>query len=296
MAPAVQPVVVVHAGAGAWHGDMEAQLAACRHGLAGAIAAARAALDRGDGAVEAVCAAVTALEDCALFNAGVGSALCADGTVQMSASLMRGADRAAGAVAGLRSVRNPIRAAAAVLDSPQVLLMGPDADRRAAAGGADCLPNQAFVTERQRHRLRDHVHGEDHGTVGAVVRDATGALAAGTSTGGVTAQPPGRVGDSPLIGAGTWADARVAVSCTGDGEYFIRAAAAASVAGGVAAGGALSDCAATVLADVRSLGGYGGLIALAADGEVATPYTSQTMLHGIWRPGAEADIRIPPPG
>ena len=297
MRPAAgEPVVVVHAGAGAWHAEMPAALGECRRGLADALDAARAALAGGGDALAAVCAAVAVLEDCPLFNAGVGSALCRDGSVQMSASVMRGRDRQAGGVAALSGARHPIQVAAAILDSPQVLLVGPDADRMAAARGHECLPNDAFVTERQRRRLRDHVHGEDHGTVGAVVRDASGMLCAATSTGGVTAQPPGRVGDSPLIGAGTWADGQVAVSCTGDGEYFIRALAAAQVGVRVGAGETLADAADAVLADVRALGGYGGLIAVGANGEVAMPYTTETMLHGVWRPGGPVAVRVPAPG
>ena len=295
MISAGTPVVVVHAGAGAWHSDMPAQLDDCRRGLSDALEAARAALAQGADAVTVACAAVAVLEDYPLFNAGIGSALCSDGSVQMSASVMRGRDRQAGGVAALSGARHPIQAAAAVLDSPQVLLVGPDADRLAADRGHECLPNETFVTERQRRRLRDHVHGEDHGTVGAVVRDESGLLAAATSTGGVTAQPPGRVGDSPLIGAGTWADGRVAVSCTGDGEFFIRAFAAAQVGVRVGAGETLARAADAVLADVRALGGYGGLIAVGRDGEVAMPYTTETMLHAVWRPQAQADIRIPPP-
>lgn len=274
---------------------MPAALSDSRRGLSDALTAARAALDAGADAVQAACAAVAVMEDWPLFNAGIGSALCTDGTVQMSASVMRGPDRQAGGVAALTRARHPVQTAAAVLHSDQVLLVGPDGDRFAADHGVESLANEAFVTERQRRRLHEHVHGDDHGTVGAVVRDHAGALAAATSTGGVTAQPPGRVGDSPLIGAGTWADDRVAVSCTGDGEFFIRALAAAQVGVRVAAGETLTAAADAVLADVRALGGYGGLIAVDRDGRVTAPYTTDTMLHGVWRAGEEATVRVPAP-
>ena len=185
------------------------------------------------------------MESFPLFNAGHGSALCSDGSVELSASVMRGSDRAAGAVALVRRTRHPVAAAVALLDQPEVLLVGDGADAHAAAIGLEQVEPRAFVTERQRRRLAERLAGElrrKHGaggaepekfgaggaepeTVGAVCLDANGSLAAATSTGGLNGQRPGRVGDSPLIGAGTWADNRVAVSCTGQGEAFIRAAA-----------------------------------------------------------------------
>jgi L-asparaginase / beta-aspartyl-peptidase len=289
------PVVVIHAGAGAGRAVL-AQEARCRATLSEALLSARDALESGADATAAVQAAVRILEDFELFNAGHGAALCSDGSAELSAALMRGSDRAAGAVAALRRTRQPIDAAAGVLESHQVLLMGQAGDRFAAEMGIEQVPNDYFITDRQRDFLEDRLAGagEAHGTVGAVCLDAQGRLAAATSTGGITGQPPGRVGDSPLIGAGTWADDRVAVSCTGDGEMFVRAAAAHSVAALVARGNALSEATAAVLADVGSLGGQGGLIAVDAHGHAAMPFVTNAMPRGLWRPGQDPVVAIGP--
>ena len=169
------------------------------------------------------------MEGFPLFNAGYGSVLCSDGSVEMSAAVMRGSDRAAGAMALLRRTRHPIAAARTLLEEPVVLLAGERADAHAAAQGLEQHDPSEFVTDRQRRRLERWLsrrEESDRGTVGAVCLDASGRLAAATSTGGRLGQRPGRVGDSPLIGAGTWADPRLAVSCTGAGESFIRAGAA----------------------------------------------------------------------
>jgi beta-aspartyl-peptidase (threonine type) len=214
--------------------------------------------------------------------------LCADGSVEMSAAAMRGSDRAAGAVAIVRRSRYPILAARAVMDaSPHVLLVGDAGDRHAAHAGVEQRDPSYFVTDRQRDRL--HTIGSDfaRGTVGAVCLDSDGGLAAGTSTGGRRGQLPGRVGDTPLIGAGTWADARVAVSCTGDGEAFIRAAAAHQLAARLEHGAALEDAATATLQDIERLDGRGGVIAVDADGAVAVPFTADAMNRGLWRAGAE---------
>jgi isoaspartyl peptidase/L-asparaginase-like protein (Ntn-hydrolase superfamily) len=167
--------------------------------------------------------------------------------------------------------------------------------RQALERGAERRLNDYFITDRQRQRLREHTTAKDHGTVGAVCLDTHGVLAAATSTGGITAQPPGRVGDTPLIGAGTWADKRVAVSCTGTGEAFIRAGAAARLATLVECGASLVEAADRVLADVSALGGSGGLIAVDASGHTATPYTTETLLHAVWRSGSNPNVRIPRP-
>jgi beta-aspartyl-peptidase (threonine type) len=234
-------------------------------------------------------AAVRSLESFELFNAGRGSALCADGSVEMSAGLMRGDDRAAGAVAGVRTVEHPIEAARAVLDSSQVLVIGEAAERLAARAGATTHPPPWFVTERQRQRLASRAAG-DRGTVGAVVLDGAGRLAAATSTGGITGQPSGRVGDTPIIGAGTWADDRVAISCTGEGEAFIRVGVSRQIALAVARGATLELACRPALADVVELGGAGGLIALGADGHSTLPFTTEAMPRGRWRAGEEPEV------
>ncbi len=289
------PVVVIHAGAGAGRAVL-AQEERCRAALHEALDSARVALESGAGAAVAAEAAVRVLEDCDLFNAGRGAALNAEGTVELSAALMRGTDRAAGAVAGLRRTREPITAARWVLESDQVLLIGDDGDAFAAARGVEQVANDYFITERQRAFLQSRLAGagEAHGTVGAVCRDGEGGLAAATSTGGISGQPAGRVGDSPLIGAGTWADDRVAVSCTGDGEMFVRSVAAHSVSTGLARGRSLAEAAGAVLADVGSLGGEGGLIAVDAHGEAVAPFLTAAMPRGLWRPGGEPHVAIGP--
>jgi isoaspartyl peptidase/L-asparaginase-like protein (Ntn-hydrolase superfamily) len=225
------------------------------------------------------------MESFPLFNAGYGSALCADGSIEMSAALMRGSDRAAGAVAAIKRTKHPIVAAQALLGSEQVLMIGEHADEYAAAHGAEQWEPSMFVTERQRKRLQARLAWREHGTVGAVCLDSAGALAAATSTGGRTGQPPGRVGDTPLIGAGTWADQHLAVSCTGEGEAFIRAGAARLLGALLEQGIALDMAARTVLAEVGRVGGRGGLIALDGHGEVTMPFTTEAMQRGVWRPG-----------
>jgi L-asparaginase / beta-aspartyl-peptidase len=296
---ATAPVLVIHAGAGDAATELGEHDGACRDALLAALGAGRRVLEAGGDAVDAAQAAVAEMESCELFNAGRGSALCSDGSVQMSAAVMRGSDRAAGAVAGVTRTEHPILAARFVLDSEQVLLAGEWADRRAAALGAVQRDNAFFVTQRQRARFdsrtADPARGSigagmadhDRGTVGAVCLDAQRMLAAATSTGGVSGQPPGRVGDSPLIGAGTWADQRVAVSCTGDGEAFIRAGAARQIAMLVEGGMSLADATERALADVAALGGRGGLIAADSTGASATPFSSTVMPRGLWRAGSE---------
>ncbi len=233
-----------------------------------------------------------AMEDFPLFNAGRGAALCADGSVELSASAMRGSDQAAGAVALVRRTRNPVAAATAMLDQPEVLLAGERADAFAAARGlVQCDPSE-FVTERQRRRLAARVAGEG-ATVGAVCLDADGVLAAATSTGGLHGQRPGRVGDSPVIGAGTWADRHVAVSCTGKGEAFVRAGAARLLAALVASGVALQAAAGAVLDAVAECDGDGGLITIDAHGEVALPFSTAAMPRGVWRAGGDPVVEVP---
>ncbi len=223
------PVVVVHGGAGRVpEGSLSARLAGCRR--AAEIASTR--LRAGGAALDAVQDAVVTLEDNPLFNAGVGAALNRDGEVELDASIMDGARLAAGAVGAVRNIRNPIILARRVLDDGRhILLAGPDATSFAGAAGiAECTAEE-LITDQQQERWRAH-----HGTVGCVVMDARGDLAAATSTGGITGKLPGRVGDSALIGCGTYADEVAAVSCTGLGEAIIRVVLGKSVADLVRAG------------------------------------------------------------
>jgi L-asparaginase / beta-aspartyl-peptidase len=281
------PVALIHAGAGARSREIDELQHEYRSALLATLGKAREVLEDGGSAVDAVQAAVMFMEDeVEFFNAGRGSALCTDGSVEMSAAIMRGSDRQAGAVAQVTRARHPIAAARAVLDdSPHILLVGDAADRHAARAGGEQLERGYFVTERQRRRLATEPSRFEHGTVGAVCLDADGLLVAGTSTGGMRGQLPGRVGDSPQIGAGTWADASVAISCTGDGEAFIRTGAARQLAALVACGTPIGDAAKTVLDDVVALGASGGLIALDAHGNATLPFVAEAMPRGVWRHG-----------
>jgi isoaspartyl peptidase/L-asparaginase-like protein (Ntn-hydrolase superfamily) len=259
-------------------------------GLAEAVLAAAAALTAGAGAVGAAQAAVARLEDVPMFNAGRGSVLTADATVEMDAAIMGGRSGRAGAVAALTTVRHPVALARAVMDStPYVMFVGAGAERLAEERGLERMEPEWFVTERQRERLRRALAGVAHedagdspiGTVGAVVRDAEGALAAATSTGGRRAQPPGRVGDTPVIGAGTYADAHVAVSATGDGEAMIRLAAGHEVSALMRhAGLDLAAACARATEDIREV----GLIAVDARGNFTMPFDT-TLMHRAWRVG-----------
>jgi L-asparaginase / beta-aspartyl-peptidase len=301
-----ETVVVVHAGAGGLSQDLRERETACRAAIEAALESAATALRDGQDAVAAVRCAVIELESFPLFNAGYGSTLCADGSVELSAALMRGSDRAAGAVAAVKRTRHPIVGAQALLEAEQVLMIGEHADDYAAAHGAEQWEPEMFVTDRQRRRLQEHLAGLERlerGTVGAVCLDPDGVLAAATSTGGRIAQPPGRVGDTPLIGAGTWADGRVAVSCTGEGEAFIRAGAGRLLGALVEHGDAPEVAARTVLEEVRRCGGHGGLIAVDARGQVVMPFSTQAMPRGVWRGvsargkvAARGDVFIPPVG
>jgi L-asparaginase / beta-aspartyl-peptidase len=287
------PVIVVHGGAGGFGSELRERADEYRKALQAALMAGAGALeDRGGGAVDAVRAAVMAMEDFPLFNAGHGAALCDDGSVELSASAMRGSDRAAGAVALVRRTRYPVAAAAAMLDQPEVLLAGERADAFAAARGLEQRDPSEFVTERQRRRLVARFSGGGE-TVGAVCLDGDGLLAAATSTGGLHGQRPGRVGDSPVIGAGTWADRGVAVSCTGKGEAFVRAGAARLLGALVASGVALAAAARAVLDEVAECDGDGGLIAVDAHGEVVLPFSTEAMPRGVWRGGEDPVVELP---
>ncbi len=286
-------VIAVHGGAGGLGPDLRERASEYREALRSALEAGAAAAGAPGGtAVDAVRAAVMVMEDFPLFNAGHGAALCDDGSVELSASAMRGSDQAAGGVALVRRTRHPVAAAVAMLDQPEVLLAGERADAFAAARGLEQGDPSQFVTERQRRRLASRVSGGG-ATVGAVCLDAAGLLAAATSTGGLHGQRPGRVGDSPVIGAGTWADRHVAVSCTGKGEAFVRAGASRLLGALVSCGAGLQDAARTVLDAVGQCGGDGGLIAVDAHGQVVLPFSTDAMPRGVWRDGEDPVVEIP---
>jgi L-asparaginase / beta-aspartyl-peptidase len=282
-------VIAVHGGAGDLRrrviGDdrTEAGLDA----IARALVAGAAALARGDAALDAVVAAVRIMEDDDELNAGRGAALTEDGIAELDAAVMDGATRRAGAVAAVRTVRHPIDAALAVLhDERHVLLVGAGAERFARSRGLEAVHPSWFVTESQREAL-GRVLQPGGGTVGAVALDSAGHLAAATSTGGMTGQLAGRVGDSPIIGAGTWADDRTAaVSGTGHGEAFLRTAFAHDVhARMLLAAASVGEACDATIAEVRAIGARGGCVAVDRTGRVAMPFTTLTMLRGWTSPG-----------
>jgi L-asparaginase / beta-aspartyl-peptidase len=286
------PVVVVHGGAGGIAPELTDRAGEYREALSAALEAGARALRTGGDAVDAVRDAVLVMEESPLFNAGYGSTLCDDGAVELSASAMRGSDRAAGGVAVMRRTWHPVAAATAMLEHPEVLLAGEPADAFAAAHGLEQCDPERFVTDRQRRRLAERQES-DGATVGAVCLDARGLLAAATSTGGLPGQRRGRIGDSPVIGAGTWADRRVAVSCTGQGEAFVRVGAARLVAALVEHGRGLEDAGRVALEQVGQCGGAGGLIAVDASGRVAWPFSTDAMPRARWREGDALVVETP---
>jgi beta-aspartyl-peptidase (threonine type) len=284
--------LVVHGGAGSMRpGRLDPEQEKCaRDGLEAALAAGSAILSKQESALDAVEAAVRVLEEDPCFNAGRGSVLTAEGFIELDAAIMDGRNRRAGAVAGLRTTRAPVSLARLLLEKgPHVFLSGKGADDFARNHGFEQVDNSWFEIPERRRQLEElvRVGGFDdevkYGTVGAVAVDVDGHVAVATSTGGLTAKRWGRVGDSPLIGAGTYADDRsAAVSATGSGEYFIRTVAAHQLAERVRLGGqSLQEALDAVLADIASLGGKGGLIAVAPDGEAAWGFTTPAMYRGM---------------
>jgi beta-aspartyl-peptidase (threonine type) len=265
-------VLLVHGGAGNPRGGKVDDEPAVHAALRDALLSGYELLAGGAAALDAAETAVQWLEDCSLFNAGRGSVLNAEGHVEMDAAVMDGVSRQAGACAGVVGVRHPVALARAIMEkTPHVLLVGEGARRYAEDAGLDFEDPEWFVTARERTRA-----DADHGTVGAVALDAEGNLAAATSTGGVRGQLHGRVGDTPVIGAGTWADEQVAVSCTGTGEQFIRAAVAHELSARVRhAGTPLGDAATAVVEGLD-----GGFIALGTDGSSAMPFNTGLMYRG----------------
>ena len=295
-APA-SPLLVIHGGAGVERQDLNPEeLRAARAALEAALRKGHEALAAGKPAMDAVTAAITVLENDPTFNAGRGAVFTHDGKNELDASLMDGATLRAGAVAGVHTIKNPILLARAVMEhSPHVMMIGQGAEMFAAEQKIEQVDPSYFRTEKRwqqlQRALKEEAAGQAHadletakhfGTVGAVALDAQGKLAAGTSTGGMTNKRYGRVGDSPIIGAGTWADARCAVSGTGWGEFYIRAAAAHEICARVRLDGQpLAKAADGVInRDIPKAGGDGGAIALGADGSVAFPFNTGGMYRG----------------
>lgn len=289
--------LMVHGGCGAMRpGGLDAgEEEAARAGLAAALDAGESILAAGGAALNAVEAAARVLEDDPVFNAGRGSVLNFEGGIDLDAAIMDGWTRDAGAVAGVRTIRCPISLARAVMEqSPHVLLSFEGAEEFARELDFETVDPSWFETPQRRAQLERVLAagGEfdsdvKFGTIGAVAVDQEGHVASATSTGGLTAKRWGRIGDSPLIGSGTYADDRsAAVSATGSGEFFIRAVAAHQVAERVRlAGLSLQQAVDAVLADVAGLGGKGGLIAVGPSGEAAWGFTTSGMYRGDAGPG-----------
>ncbi len=294
------PLLVIHGGAGVEPGDLtKAEEQAARAALEAALRAGHAQLASGKPALEAVQAAIVVLEDAPQFNAGRGAVFTHDGRNELDTSLMDGASGKAGAAAGLHRVKNPITLARAIMDKPRhVMMVGDGAEAFAQEQGVALVAPSWFRTEKRWQQLQKALKEEAQakaansprelpgkayfGTVGALALDAQGHLAAGTSTGGMTNKRYGRVGDSPIIGAGTWADARCAVSGTGWGEYYIRSAAAHEICARVrlAGQGIVRASEGVINGDIPKAGGDGGAIALDAQGVAAFPFNTGGMYRG----------------
>jgi len=292
-----KPVLVIHGGAGLVRvGLTPADEAGMRAALELALRKGHAALAAGEPALDAVTIAITILEDDPHFNAGKGAVFTHEGKNELDAAIMDGAALRAGAVAGVQRIKNPLRLARAVMErSPHVMMVGEGAEAFARSVGMTLVDPAYFRTEKRwqqlQKALREEAAGKPHadletarhfGTVGAVALDDSGRLAAGTSTGGMTNKRYGRVGDAPLIGAGTYANATCAVSGTGWGEFYIRVAAAHEICARMAYRKESPDQAgeAVINQAIPKLGGDGGAIILAADGRFALPFNTQGMSRG----------------
>jgi beta-aspartyl-peptidase (threonine type) len=294
-ARAAEPVFVIHGGAGVVAKEVTPEKEkAIRADLQKALETGYAVLKSGGSGLDAVSRAIVLLEDSPLFNAGKGAVFNHDGRNELDASIMDGATLRAGSVANVHKVKNPILLARAVMEKSQhVMLVGDGAEAFAESIGMTLVDPKYFYTQERWQQLQDALKAEQaekadpakaphHGTVGAVALDKAGHLAAGTSTGGMTNKRYGRVGDSPVIGAGTYANAKCAVSATGWGEFYIRANAAHDICARVEYRNAPVAQAAdeVVMGVVPKLGGDGGVIALDADGNFATPFNTEGMYRG----------------
>lgn len=312
-------VMVIHGGAGTILKEnmTSEQEEAFKQALTQALQAGYAQLQANKSSLEAVEAAILVMEDNPLFNAGKGAVFTHEGKNELDASMMWGPTRAAGAVAGVTTIRNPIKAARAVMEqSEHVMLTGKGAELFARAKGLEIVDTTYFYTENrwlglqralqqdsiqmqldhdgrsQSHNSASH-HDYKYGTVGAVALDHKGNLAAGTSTGGMTNKRYGRVGDAPIIGAGTYANEQVGISCTGWGEFFIRGIAAYDVAAQMEYSNvSLADGAANVISKIGNMGGDGGMIALDKNGNMAMPFNTAGMYRGAITEAGEIEVAI----
>ncbi|MFQ3665547.1 MAG: isoaspartyl peptidase/L-asparaginase [Sphingomonadaceae bacterium] len=295
--------LALHGGAGVIARDQfgPGEEAAIRKALADALAAGSTILAEGGSAIDAVEAVVALLEASPHFNAGVGAALTSAGTAELDAAIMDGATRRAAAVTGVTTTQSPVALARKLMETgPHVFLAGAAADAFARAHGLAQVANSHFITPARQKMLEEILkeRGFDlklkFGTVGAVARDQAGNLAAATSTGGLTGKAPGRIGDSPVIGAGTIAEnGACAVSATGSGEIFLRVRAAGQICDRVRFGNqALQAAADATIADVGSLGGDGGVIAIGADGGIVFAMNSTGMYRAAATSAGAREVKI----
>ncbi len=286
-----RPALILHGGAGARRErDYTREMA---H-MGEVVAAMKARLDAGAPALDVAVEATVLLEDSGLYVAGRGASPNLAGAYELDASLMDGSTRKAGAVAALQGFRNPVVAARAVMDrTPHVMLTGEGASLFAFDQGLEPIADEEAWFTLAGQGEDNHPPGTlAHGTVGCCVLDRDGRLAAATSTAGVFGKMPGRVGDTPIPGAGSWADGRVAVSGTGQGEYFIRVAACAQVSWRVGAGQTLAEAGRAVIEEIGTMGGDGGLIALDRDGNITAPFNSQGMKRAWLTPDGEIGVEV----
>lgn len=294
----ISPSLVIHGGAGtADPGMMSDSLKiAYKSAMFEVLEIGKAMLLNDDSAHHVVIKVISMMEDNHLFNAGRGAALTNEGTVTLDASIMTGWDKKAGAVACVENIKNPIYAAYCVLNnSSHVMLVGKGADEFAKQQGLEIVPNSYFITANAKARLKKALENDKSGTVGCVVRDKYGNLAAGTSTGGMSNKKYGRVGDSSIIGAGTWADNDVcAVSCTGWGEFFIRSVAAHEVASLIkykeySLSKSLHE---VIWNQIDKLGGIGAIIAIDKDGEIAIEGNTTTIFHAWFDKNGRQNVAL----
>jgi L-asparaginase / beta-aspartyl-peptidase len=300
-----QWVLVVHGGAGGPpKGSMTAEEEnAYLLKLGEALQAGSMILQKGGSSLDAVEAAVRFMEDCPLFNAGKGAVLNVDGKAELDASIMEGRNLNAGAVAGVTTIKNPVSAARKVMEnSPHVLLIDGGAEEFAGKQGLEIVDPGYFITEKtkknwekSKQQNKNEEKDKKPGTVGAVALDQNGNLAAATSTGGMMNKMHGRIGDSPIIGAGTYANNRTcAISCTGHGEFFIRNVVAYDVSAMMEYRGiSLKDAASIVIQDkLKSQGGTGGLIALDKEGNITMPFNTNAMFRGYMNSEGQKEVLI----
>ncbi len=303
--PSSETALVIHGGAGSLSADemSDDREEAYRSALRTALQEGNAVLRDGGSALDAVQAAITTMEADTLFNAARGAVRTSEGAVELDAAIMDGATRNAGALTGVQTVKHPIRLARAIMeDSYHVMFAQEGAEAFAEQQGLELVENEYFITAARRSGEEKapadppaaQEEDEKYGTVGAVALDAAGNLAAGTSTGGISDKEFGRVGDSPIVGAGTYAhNASCAVSATGQGEFFIRGVAAHSVASRMRFGDRpLGEAAQRTIDEIEELGGVGGIIALDRDGNIATPFSTGGMFRAYVAPDGTTAVRI----